>query len=306
MSPHLPNDAAVLAFLDGWRELQHGDITAGGSLVVRYEPTRFAEARAAAPNAEPDAAPDAAPNAAPKVVPNAGRVEVQEIVGYARFLPGGQIRHATLRRRRVAKTAAVAAEIPVPPESKQVELWFQRIDADGHTVWDSRFGENYRFDVVRPRPRPIDSLHLRTGADVDPAVITVAEDAAVKENAFAGRPGYPPSGASLQTSLHVAARVRAPIDPRYVWVDVHFFDAQASFIHGDTLPLRHAGAAGDAHELFVLDGVLYQGSVATPGSVTPRPDVRTVQYRLYCQLGDRIVTDGVLHRCELATDAVSG
>ena len=47
----------------------------------------------------------------------------------------------------------------------------------------------------------------------------------VKDNAFASRPGYPVSAASLQTSLHVAARVRAPADPRGVWVDVHFFDA---------------------------------------------------------------------------------
>jgi hypothetical protein len=276
----MPNDAAaVLAFLDGWRELQHGDITAGGSLVVRYEPTRFAEASSETP---------------------------REIVGYARFLPGGQIRHATLRRRHVAKTAAVAAEIRVPPESKQVELWFQCIDADGHTIWDSRFGANYRFDVVRPDPRPVDSLHLRAGAAVDGAMITVAEDAATKDNAFESRPGYPASMSNLQTSLHVAARVRKPVDPRGVWVDVHFFDAQASLIHGDTLPLRDAGPADESHELFVLDGVLYQGSVATPGSVTPRPDVRTVQYRLYCQAGDRVVTDGVLHRCELATDAVSG
>ncbi|AHG89348.1 hypothetical protein J421_1811 [Gemmatirosa kalamazoonensis] len=273
-NPTVP-DAAVLAFLDGWRELQHGDITAGGSLVVRYEPSRF-------------------------------RASAKEIVGYARFLPGGQIRHATLRERRAPRTTAVAAEIAVPPETDQVELWFQCVDADGETVWDSRFGENYRFEVVRPRPRPTDSLHARAGATVDAALITVAEDAAVKENAFESRPGYPSNSTSLQTSLHVAARVRRPVDPDGVWVDVHFFDAQATLIHGDTLPLRRAGPSDADHDLFVLDGVLYQGSVATPGSVTPRPDVRSVQYRLYCQVGDRIVTDGVLHRCFLATDAVSG
>ena len=84
-NPTVP-DAAVLAFLDGWRELQHGDITAGGSLVVRYEPSRL-------------------------------QAPAKEIVGYARFLPGGQIRHATLRERRAPRTTAVAAEIPVPPET---------------------------------------------------------------------------------------------------------------------------------------------------------------------------------------------
>ena len=277
MTSHNTADAAVLAFLDGWRELQHGDITAGGSLVVRYDPSRLH---------------------------GTGR----EIVGYARFLPGGQIRHATLRERRMPRTTAVAAEIRVPPETRQVELWFQCTDADGETIWDSRFGENYRFDVVRPRPN--DSLHARAGAVVDAALICVAEDAAVKENAFESRPGYPRAGASLQTNLHVAARVQRPADAagaaEGVWVDVHFFDADASLIHGDTLPLRRTGEADEGHDLYVLDGMLYQGSVATPGSVTPRPDVRSVQYRIYCQLGDRVVTDGVLHRCYLATDAVSG
>src|SRR5207253_7848 len=106
---------------------------------------------------------------------------------------------------------------------------------------------------------------------------------------------------SVQTNLHVAARVRSPIAPQNVWIDVHFFDVAASLIHGDTLPLRHAGAADDAYELFVLDGVLHQGSVASSGTTPPRPDVRTVQYRLYCQVDDAIVTDGVLHRCELMT-----
>jgi hypothetical protein len=272
------SDAAVLAFLDGWRELQHGDITAGGSLVVRYEPTRFSSVN--------------------------GRA--REIVGYARFLPGGQIRHATLRGRRAPRAAPFAAEIAVPPETKQVELWFQCTDETGETIWDSCYGENYRFDVVRPRPRPTDSLHLRQGVVLDPALICVAEDAAVKENAFHSRPGYPATGVNLQTNLHVAARVQRPIDPESVWVDVHFFDADAALIHGDTLPLRRAGTTDAGHDLFELDGMLYQGSVATPGSVTPRPDVRSVQYRLYCQIGDRIVTDGVLHRCYLATDAVSG
>src|SRR5919107_5149973 len=138
------SDAAVLAFLDGWRELQHGDITAGGSLVVRYEPTRFS--------------------------PVDGRA--REIVGYARFLPGGQIRHATLRGRRAPRAAPFAAEIAVPPETKQVELWFQCTDETGETIWDSRFGENYRFDVVRPRPRPTDSLHLRHGAVIDATLIS--------------------------------------------------------------------------------------------------------------------------------------
>lgn len=264
---------AVLAFLEGWREQQTGEITAGGSLVVRYEPKRFAA------------------------------MPVKEIVGYARFLPGGQVRHATLRGGR--RPARPTAEIAVPPETHHVELWFQCTGEAGEVVWDSRFGENYRFDVVRPRPTPSDSLRPRRDAVVDATVVSVEQDAAVKANAFAGRPGYPSKGASLQTSLHVAARVRRAAEPSNVWIDVHFFEADATLIHGDTLPLRHVGPIDDAHDLFALDGTLYQGSVATPGSVTPRPDVRLVEYRVYCETGDRVVTDGIVHRCELATDALT-
>jgi hypothetical protein len=30
-----------------------------------------------------------------------------------------------------------------------------------------------------------------------------------------------------------------------------------------------------------------------------------VQYRLYCELGDRVFTDGVLHECLLKSDVIS-
>jgi hypothetical protein len=262
---------AVLAFKSDWQQEQEGSITAGGTFTVRYEPARFAGAR--------------------------------EIVGFARFLPGGQVRHATLLRpkrpaRKTAEPVVAAADIPVPPETRLVELWFQSTDESGAIVWDSRFGENYRFDVVRPRPTVAESLHLRGGAVVDASAISVTDDAAVKANAL-------PGGASLQTSLHVVARVKPSLDVGQVWIDVHFFDGEAALIHGDTLPLRHTGASAEGEALFALDGMLYQGTVATPGSVSPKPDVRTVQYRLYCEVGDLVLTDGVLHRCELATDAVS-
>ena len=79
-----------------------------------------------------------------------------DIVGYARFLPGGQTRHAALATLGDGNSPVpdngsvdVAAEVPVPPETEAVEHWFRRTDAAGGTDWDSRFGENYRFVVVR-------------------------------------------------------------------------------------------------------------------------------------------------------------
>ncbi len=58
--------------------------------------------------------------------------------------------------------------------------------------------------------------------------------------------------------------------------------------------------------MFRFDGSVYEGATATPGSVTPRPDVRQLQYRLYAEVAGRVVTDGQLHECALRADAVSG
>ena len=128
-----PTRRALLAFLSDWRELQQGEITAGGSLVVHYDPARF-------PVEDPA---------------GVGALSC-DIIGYARFLPGGELRHAALATLGDGNSPvpddgslSVAAEIPVPPETEGVELWFQRTDAAGATEWDSRFGANYRFDVVR-------------------------------------------------------------------------------------------------------------------------------------------------------------
>ncbi len=281
-----PDDAtAVLAFLSGWRQQQEGTIVAGSSLIVRYEPERLADGEGGVVVA-----------AATKKLKTP-----REIIGYARFLPGGQIRHATLRGRRAARK--VAAEIAVPPETREVELWFQCTDADGVLAWDSRFGENYRFAVAHPSPRH--SLAMRANTIVDGAVITVADEAAIKLNAFESHPGRPAGGASLQTSLHVAARVRKSAAVSAVWVDVHCFDGDAERVHGDSLPLRRERDADDTFDLFVLDGALYQGTIATPGSAMPRPDVRSVQYRVYCATERGVLSDGELHRCYLKTDALS-
>ena len=128
-----PTRRALLAFLSDWRELQQGEITAGGSLLVHYDPARF-------PVEDPT---------------GVGSLSC-DIIGYARFLPGGELRRAALVGLGAGNSPvpddgsiSVAAEITVPPESEHVELWFQRTDAAGATEWDSRFGQNYRFGVVR-------------------------------------------------------------------------------------------------------------------------------------------------------------
>jgi hypothetical protein len=279
-------DTALLAFLAGWQQLQEGALTAGRSVVLHYEPARLAEA------VDGDTP--------------------QDIVGFARFLPSGVVRHTMLRtpasRRAKAPAARVAAEIAIPHETQHLELWFKGADATGATIWDSRFGHNYRFDVMRAEPSAADTLAPMPTAVVEPGRIHVADDAAVKENGFPSRAGYPSGMSSQQTTLHVAAHVHGKAVPRRVWIEVRAFDGDGVPIASEARDLTAAPrteTANGAAALYRLDDLLYQGATASPGSVTPKPDVRTVQYRLYGTIGRKTYTDGVLHRCELATDAVT-
>ena len=294
---------AVVTFLADWQEHRDADPTAGGELVVAYDPVRLA------PNHDTPPA----------------------VVGYARFLPGGQLRTATLRGPAAqaisgdsARARLAAADIPVPDDAEVVELWFEGADVDGPR-WDSRFGQNYRFSVAPaaatppassdPTPetetahRPAQAattVALRRGARRAPAGIRVFTDGAVKHNAFPSRSGYPSSASNLQTQLRVTTRVREADRDAKVYADVHVLDRDGGLLHAETLPLRYDGRADDGAVQFVLDSPLYQGTVATPGSVSPRPDARAVEYRMYAEVDGRLRTDGLVHRCELKSDSTSG
>jgi hypothetical protein len=150
---------------------------------------------------------------------------------------------------------------------------------------------------------PPQSVSPRTGAVVDATAVRVLGDAAVKQNMFTSRPGYARGMANLQTHLHVEAWVENVTYAKYVWVDAHVFDDVGALVHTETLPLRYTRPAGDGGDVFALDRTLFQGTVATPGSVDKRPDARLVQYRLYAELAGRVFTDGLLHRCTLRSDA---
>ncbi len=155
-------------------------------------------------------------------------------------------------------------------------------------------------------PAPTRSVRPRADALTDAGMVRLVGGAAVKENAFASYTGHPSGMSNLQTRLRVEAWVRNDRYAKAVWIDVHVLARGANLVHGATVPLQYARAAGDGGDLFVLDAALYQGSVATQGSVEPRPDARVVEYRLYCEQGDGVFTDGIAHRCELRTDMVSG
>jgi hypothetical protein len=143
----------------------------------------------------------------------------------------------------------------------------------------------------------------RSGAVDGVETVHVIEDAAVKVNTLPSHPGYPSGMSNLQTRLHVEAWVKNATYAKSVWVDLHVFGLDGELLHAETLPLQYARSTDASGDVFVLDQMLYQGSVASEGSASPKPDAHTVQYRLYGELGGQVFTDGSLHECTLREDS---
>lgn len=156
-------------------------------------------------------------------------------------------------------------------------------------------------DVATPT-RPVSP---RRDARVDRGMLHLTGDAAVKDNVFPGDTDHPSALHNLQTQLRVEAWVRNVQHVKSVWLDVHVFGRDGTVLYTETCPLRFTHSAADGGDLFVFDGVLYQGSVAAQGAVHRRPDARALQYRLYCEQADGVFTDGISHWCELRTDSAS-
>jgi hypothetical protein len=152
---------------------------------------------------------------------------------------------------------------------------------------------------------PAPTVQPRIGAAIQPELVHLHEEAGVKYNAIPNRPGYPSAAANLRTHLHVEVWVKNLAFAKHVWLDAHVLDDTGSLVHSETLPLQYARPAGDGGDVFQLDRTIYLGSVATPGSVEPRPDARVVEYRIYAEMGGRVLTDGASHYCYLRPDYAS-
>jgi hypothetical protein len=247
-----------------------GQLHAGSQLIVEYDPARLVDA-------------------------NAGALE---IVCHARFQPAGQEHSATLQfptsaALRAQGTAhAGVFQTTIPEQSTLVELWFERRGRAGPDGWDSRYGQNYTFPVVDDGlPIPDQSVALRPEAIIDPGRIHVVYDAAAKAQTTMG-----PSGSALQTELRVSAQISRPTELTTAWADIHVFDATSELIFRETIPLDKSTRTWSAS--------VYQGSGGGSGAgVWSRPDAHTVQYRLYCQVGEQLFTDGVLHQFDVPPDA---
>ena len=235
-----------------------------------------------------------------------------EIVGHARFEPGGETRTWPVSGSGVSPTSRTdrgsAVELQIPEDATHLEIWFESRGPDGPVGWDSRYGQNYSFAVMAAGlavPEP--AVALRDDALLRPGMIRVIDDAATKETTAVGS-----SGRRLRTGLFVRAVVAATaID---AWADIHVFDAAAELIHIGQVILQRREESETDTRIFVWEGDVYQGSGGGSGlGVWSRPDAQTLQYRLYCRVknaapepGETVFTDGVLHEFDVPADADAG
>ena len=279
------NSKTTIQFLDGWRQEQHGVIERGSRITLEYEkgrlPDSFAQWRGA---------------------------EFGDIVAVCRFHPRGDIKSgsvvAPVRDRENPPGMVIghvphALDVAVPPDATRAEIWFHGFyqTTSHHDSWDSRFGENYWFEIQGPPPRmPAQPVMYRAGALTRPDVVNVLEHSAAKIDTLRE------TGVKLETTLNVVAWVRESPYGANAWIDVHVFNDEDELIEAETLTLSYSGLGPVSR--YEFSGTVYHGATATPGSVQFRPDARTIQYRLYYDVNYQVFTDGILHQFELTQDAL--
>jgi hypothetical protein len=280
----------VLEFSPDWLQSQNGTILRGDTVVVKFAPERLSACRNSMRGAE-----------------------LWDIEAVAKFHPRGDLVRGSLiqhlsRDGIVATSAPRDLEITVPSDSRQIEMWFHNFAELGGRcdAWDSRFGDNYWFDVAGLEPVQLqDPVRYRDGAIARPEFVNVYDQTAVKKDVFPAPPSGPPVGKDLRTSLSVRAWVKNIAFVKEVWIDLHVFDRSATLIKAATLGLPWQGSASGNGDLFSFDDEIYRGSTATPGSVSPRPNAWLVQYRLYYAVEGNLYTDAILHQLELVDDAIT-
>jgi hypothetical protein len=127
---------ATLLFLPGWRNIQQAHIVPGRTLTIEYDQERLPHCRL-----------------------NWRGAEVWDIEVCIKFHPGGQrSTGSVLEQIREPPEFGVVVElrpkryaVVVPMDATRVELWFRNFYqySSGCEAWDSRYGANYWYDVVR-------------------------------------------------------------------------------------------------------------------------------------------------------------
>ena len=283
---------AVVRFLPDSLQTRQGEIVRGGSFAIEFAPERLTGCRR-----------------------NWRGAEVWDIEALVKFHPRGELVHGGVMEQIrtggvVTALSAKPLNVAVPSDTAQIEIWFHNfilIENGGRCdAWDSRYGENYWFDVAGPTPvEPLDPVRYRDGAIPSPEFVNVVDQIAIKKNVFPAPPNGSPIGKDLRTFLYVRAWVRNVAFAKQVWIDLHVFDRNVSRIAAATFGLPWERSAGGFADLFRFEGEIYHGLTATPGSVSPKPNAWLVQYRLYYAVEGLLYTDSILHQLELPDDAVT-
>lgn len=289
--PPATGESATLQFLPDWQESRQGDIAQGGQLIVQYDQGRLSGCQA-----YHDGMPAWDSSATIRFHPSgqgAGGPLVTHLSG------AGGSQHV------LDPPQPIAVDATIPLDATRVELWFERhnVASEPCQTWDSRFGQNYWYDVA-PRG-PTEQVNYRQGAIPNLGMVNVFSASAEKRNVFPQPTIGSRDGSDLQTRLHVTVWVSNVAYTKNVWMDVHVFDGADARIHAGTFTIPYGNVAGGNGDFFTFDGMIYQGATATPGSVSPRPDARQIQFRVYYEVGDQIFTDAILHQWEVPEDAVT-
>ena len=280
---------AIIKFRDDGTDTLTGELLQGGELMVDYDLSRLLARR------------DTFRGAA-----------MWDILALVRFRPDGQILAASVTApvssspdgMTVDRSPAVAS-FPVPGDALRVEMWFLNI---GYThfgeppkVRDVHFGENYEFAVFPNAPtQPV--IPRTNARAVRDAVNAIQLGVEKQRHQFGDAGSGVFAGSELQTRVKLTAWVRNIAYVKNVWFDAHVFDAGNQLVHAQTLSLHYKIGAGGGGDLFEFDDVLYYGSRGQPGSVSPRPDARRIQLRLYFEASGQLFTDGILHDCQVVED----
>ncbi|MDI3466302.1 MAG: hypothetical protein OJF50_005123 [Nitrospira sp.] len=227
----MTNPNATIQFLNDWQQAKNGSIERNGRLKIEYDLQRL-----------------------PHCFTKRHGAEFGEITAYVRFHPRGEVVSgsvvAPVHDREnppwmIIGHKPIPFEAAVPDDATQAEVWFHNFsEVSGRCdAWDSRFGENYWFEVGGiPARIPTEPVRYRSGALTSPEMVNVLEHSATKINVFP-KPtgGGPRQGTDLQTMLKVTSWVRETMFGANAWIDVHIFDSQDIVIHRETLTLPYTG-----------------------------------------------------------------
>lgn len=124
--------AGSIVFSEDWSEHQGGELRQGGTFDVYFDLDRLPACRGTH-NGHP----------------------AWDLVGYARFLPGGQLVEGSMRElvtdngRPTNEAHERLWTLSAPADATAVELWFRNYTGAGSSceAWDSNWGANYRFEL---------------------------------------------------------------------------------------------------------------------------------------------------------------